>query len=152
MSWHISYSPLKDSLIKQMEKIRKGEKDIVCQHWKQWNLMSLILKIVCSRLILYFACLLIIIFNPLFYFTVYYFYSSLDFFLNKAPPFSYNLELVHGSCLFKFGDRGAGARCGLCNKDTTQWCSSVVFLVSFECIFQLILELLLLTFSRQISF
>ena len=52
-------------LIKQMEKIRKKKKDIGYEHWKQWNLMGLILQIVYSRLIVYFSCLFIIIFNPL---------------------------------------------------------------------------------------
>ena len=52
-------------LIEQMEKIRKKEKDVGCEHWKQWNFMSLILQVVRSRLILYLVCLLIIIFCPL---------------------------------------------------------------------------------------
>ena len=45
--------------------VRKKEKDVGCKHWKQWNLMGLILQIVYSRLILHFTCLLIIIFSPL---------------------------------------------------------------------------------------
>ena len=52
-------------LIEQMEKIRKKEKDVGCEHWKQWNFMSLILQVVRSRLILYLVSLLIIIFYPL---------------------------------------------------------------------------------------
>ena len=41
------------------------------------SLWGLILQIVCSRLILYFACLLIIIFGPLLFFIVFYFYGFL---------------------------------------------------------------------------
>ena len=47
------------------KKDPKKEKDIWCEHWKQWNLMGLISQIVCSRFILYFVCLLVIIFSPL---------------------------------------------------------------------------------------
>ena len=70
-------------LIKQMEKIRKKGKDIGCEYWKQWNLMGLILQIVYSRLILYFACLFIYyFFQSTVTFIVYYFYSSLDLFIH----------------------------------------------------------------------
>ena len=97
--------------------------------------MGLILQIVYSRLILYFACLFIYYyFQSTITFIVYYFYSSLDLFIYLSiylllllfllfyllllllliflPLFSYNLELFHGKCLFK----GAGANCRLCLK------------------------------------
>ena len=66
-------------LIKQMEKIRKIGKDFGYEHGKQWNLTGLILHIVYSRLILYFACLFIYYyFQSTITFIAYYFYSSLD--------------------------------------------------------------------------
>ena len=54
-----------DVLLKLMKKTRKKEKGIGCEHWKQWNLMGLMLQMVHSRVIFYFTCLLIIIFSPL---------------------------------------------------------------------------------------
>ena len=51
-------------LIKQMEKVRKRQNNSGCEHWKQWNIMILILQLVYRRLILYFACLLAIILGP----------------------------------------------------------------------------------------
>ena len=36
-------------------KDSKKEKDIGCEQWKRWNIMVLILQIVCSQLILHYA-------------------------------------------------------------------------------------------------
>ena len=95
--------------------------------------MGVILQIVYSRLILYFAWLFIIIFSPLlllqftifialqiqlfiYYYYYYYFICYCYYYFLFFPLFSYNLQLVHEKCLFKIEGSGASAKCRLCLK------------------------------------
>ena len=110
-------------LIRQTKRILKIEKDIRCNHWKQWTLM------------VWFYSFQVFIFLRLFnyFFSLFFFIIILLFSYNNI----FTIPYLPGNSFFKFADGVAVAGSGQCSRWTLkapeqrEWRHSGVFIVSY---------------------